>query len=159
MPTTDPNFGLNPSIWDRLLDPETSGTNGRPGYSYEQLVQAVIRDVEALLNARQTPLSAVDRNSALAKSLLGYGLPDLVSFSSSKEDQARIAALLQVTVARYEPRLRNIRARPTTTEAGRSWRLGFVVEAELSIEPHPHVTLETTLDLAGGTHNVRQIGG
>ena len=38
--------GLKPSIIDRLIDPESDGTNWRRGYSIEQMVDAVRKDVD-----------------------------------------------------------------------------------------------------------------
>ena len=43
-----------PSLLDRLIDPEADGTTFKHGYSVQQMVAAVYRDLEELLNTRQT---------------------------------------------------------------------------------------------------------
>ena len=41
--------GLKPSIIDRLIDPESEGTSWRRGYSVEQMIDSVRKDLEDLL--------------------------------------------------------------------------------------------------------------
>src|SRR5262245_50855738 len=46
--------GVTPSILDRLIDPESAGTEWRHGYGIDQLLEVVRRDLEDLLNTRQS---------------------------------------------------------------------------------------------------------
>ena len=50
MPRVDPHQGLMPSLLDRLIDPDAEGTVGRHGYDLQQVIDAVRRDLEDLLN-------------------------------------------------------------------------------------------------------------
>src|SRR5262249_42777188 len=54
LPPPQPQLGLTPSILDRLIDPESAGTAIMTGYSAEKMYQAVLRDLEDLLNTRRT---------------------------------------------------------------------------------------------------------
>jgi type VI secretion system protein ImpF len=159
MSRVDPLLGLTASVLDRLCEPHT-GNQSHPGISYEQLVRSVVRDVEDLLNTRQMPLPPAIRQGPLGRSLLAYGLPDLSSLGGSlHDDTSKIAAALETTISRFEPRLQNVRVAAVTREDGRTWHLHFRIDAELTIEPHPHVSLETVLELTGGRHHVRRLGG
>ena len=48
MSNLDPNRGLMPSLLDRLIDPESGGTEHRRGYDLRQALDAVRRDVDVL---------------------------------------------------------------------------------------------------------------
>ena len=65
MSRIDPQQGLMPSLLDRLIDPEADGTNWQRGYSVQQMVAAVFRDLEELLNTHQT---AVRRSARVRRS-------------------------------------------------------------------------------------------
>jgi type VI secretion system protein ImpF len=159
MSRVDPSVRLAPSLMDRLCEPDAGGTATRPGYDYAQLVQAVARDIEDLLNAHQLLLAPATRDGPLGASLLAYGLPDLSGLcGGTEQDYGRLARLLEATIVCHEPRLRNVRATVVAPDQGLAWHLCFRIEAELAFEPHPLVALETVMELAGGRHRVRQIG-
>src|SRR5262245_14303139 len=111
MSRIDPQQGLMPSLLDRLIDPDAGGTAARRGYSIEEMVQAVHRDLEELLNTRQT-LVGVPRDCAeVLRSIVVYGLPDLTSLDAYTADQrAAIGKVLEGIIARNEPRLKHIKA-------------------------------------------------
>ena len=46
--------GLMPSILDRLIDPDSAGTDARRGYGLTQMLEVIRRDLEDLLNTRQS---------------------------------------------------------------------------------------------------------
>jgi type VI secretion system protein ImpF len=54
MAQLDPNDGILPSILDRLIDPDSGGTAWRRGYGVQEMTEVVQRDLEDLLNTRQT---------------------------------------------------------------------------------------------------------
>src|SRR4051794_17059110 len=69
--------GLMPSILDRLIDPETAGAVGRYGYAIDQIIRVVRRDLEDLLNTRQTSHDLPAEFRECHRSVLAFGLPEL----------------------------------------------------------------------------------
>src|SRR5262249_27140855 len=74
--------GLQPSLLDRLIDPESAGTAILIGYDERKMRDAVRRDLEELLNTRQTHVGLSPGYVELNRSILAYGLPDLVSLEA-----------------------------------------------------------------------------
>lgn len=110
MSRVDPNQGILPSLLDRLIDPDSAGTSWRRGYGVEQMSDAVRRDLEDLLNTRQSHTGLSEAFKEVNQSLIAYGLPDLTSLNAiTTQQRAEIAGVVEGVVARFEPRLRDIR--------------------------------------------------
>ena len=75
-------IALIPSLLDRLIDREPD-RSVEPEWARAQgvneLRECVKRDLESLLNTRQTRPELVDNTDELATSMLTYGLPDFTS--------------------------------------------------------------------------------
>jgi type VI secretion system protein ImpF len=157
MPTQEAQQGLLPSVLDRLIDPDSAGTSAQRGYSINQVVEAIHRDLEDLLNTRQTLTRLPEDLTEVRGSILGYGLPDLVSLNATTERQREdIGRILEKVVEKYEPRLTDVRATmiPTGQENLRSVR--FRIEARLNMEPyHDDVAFDTVLELTTGHYSVQ----
>jgi type VI secretion system protein ImpF len=157
-----PQLGLAPSLLDRLIDAESSGTAILTGYNAEQMYQAVLRDLEALLNTRQIRDAALLADPILCDSLLTYGLPDFVSAESlSATQRAEIGTAIRKVVERFEPRLKEVRVTLLSKEGDESvkQRLRFRVAARLNVDPSPDVTFETILEMASGHYQVTETPG
>jgi type VI secretion system protein ImpF len=150
----DSNPGLQPSLLSRLTDSDTEGTNWRRGYEIDDLMDAVQRDLEDLLN---TPRRYPDIPAALEKtrnSIAGYGLPELVSRTASTPDeQKHLSDLLQDTISRFEPRLEEVYAE--VVPGNRQTQLRVRVKARLRIDPAPEVAFDTILELNTGRCSVQ----
>lgn len=97
-----------PGLFDRLMDQSSPGARAdAPGWTLEQLKDAIARDLEALLNTRAAlPEQMLAPYEEAAKSVLNYGLVDFAGMClTSDADKQRICAALQRAVERYEPRL------------------------------------------------------
>src|SRR5437879_3342854 len=111
MSSGDPQQALMPSILDRLIDPESGGTAWRRGYGPDQMSDVVKRDVEELLNTRQSHGGLAEQFVELNRSIYAYGLPDLTSLNAiTPQNRAEIGRVLEAVVAQFEPRLRDIEA-------------------------------------------------
>jgi type VI secretion system protein ImpF len=152
--------GITPSIIDRLIDPESEGTDWRRGYSIEEMMETVRRDVEHLLNTHRTGLAIPAEFVETKASVLGYGLPDLVSYYGlGSKLQALVSRSIEETILQYEPRLRDVRALLLTPEKGAGeLRLEFRITATLCVEPASDVSFVTVLQLTTGQASV-QPGG
>jgi type VI secretion system protein ImpF len=157
MARIDPQQGLQPSILDRLIDPDTQGTSWRRGYGVEEMVDVVRRDLEDLLNTRQSHQRLPEAFVEIERSILGYGLPDLASLDAiTPQQREEIGRILEAVVLRYEPRLRDVRA--TLVDGGESKQpmVRFHIDARLCVEPAPDVAFETILELTTGHSSVKQ---
>jgi type VI secretion system protein ImpF len=158
MSRLDPQMGLMPSLVDRLIDPESGGTAWRRGYGIEQMMEAVRRDLEDLLNTRQTSMGMPDDFVELRRSIVAYGLPDLISLDATTP-QARedIGRVIEAVVSIFEPRLKEIRA--TMLDPGEKTRsVRFHIDARLRVDPAPEVAFDTILELTTGHTQVKPSG-
>jgi type VI secretion system protein ImpF len=153
----DPNLGLMPSILDRLIDPESQGTAWRQGYGIEQMVEAVQRDLEELLNTRQSHAGLPVEYVEVLNSIVGYGLPDLTSLNAlTPQQREEIGRVLEAVVAKYEPRLRDIKATMLDPGDIKQRSVRFRIDARLCIDPAPDVSFETIMELTTGRYSVKQ---
>lgn len=170
MPRTGNDIRVIPSVLDRLLDHEpeiTSEPVPSRAQGLRQMKQSVRRDLEWLLNARQS--SPVARNAEqadgnntsssvapeLKSSLIFYGLPDFSSASTlSVSDQRRISRAIETAVARFEPRLSDVVVTLLPMrEMERALR--FRIDARLRVEPAPEpVTFDTVLHIHSGEYRI-----
>jgi type VI secretion system protein ImpF len=151
--------GLMPSVLDRLIDPDAAGTVWRRGYGIEQMVEVVQRDLEELLNTRQSHAGMPEQFEELGRSILAYGLPDLTSLNAITPDQrAQIGRVLEAVIAHFEPRLRDVRASLVDPGQDKQRSVRFRVEARLCVEPAPEVAFDTILELSTGHSSVKPSG-
>jgi len=157
MSRLNPQQGLMPSIIDRLVDPETSGTAWRRGYELQQVVDAVRRDLEDLLNTHQVYQEKLTEWPELSASLLTYGLPDLASMDAITPEQRQgIGKTIEAIIARFEPRLRNVRANLVESGLGVDRTVRFHIDAQLNVDPAPEVAFETILELSTGHATIKK---
>ena len=141
----------------KLIDP-----NGQPapgwGYDHRQMLDAVRRDLEELLNTRQP--DPPPEFPEVARSVVAYGLPDLSSVGGASIPQRdALCRVIEATIARYEPRLRKVRVTIADPPDRAALAVRFHVEAALNVDPAPEVTFETVLDLTSGRATVTRDGG
>ncbi|MFL5246126.1 MAG: type VI secretion system baseplate subunit TssE [Gemmataceae bacterium] len=159
MSTLDPHQGLMPSILDRLIDPDSRGTAWRHGYGVDQMVEAVQRDLEELLNTRQSHMGLPEEFTEVLGSIVGYGLPDLTSLNAlTPQQREEIGRVLEVVVGKFETRLRDIRATMLDPGDGKQRTVRFRIDARLCIDPAPEVSFETIMELTTGRYAVQQPG-
>ncbi len=149
---------LTQSLLDRLLD-ESPGT-GDPAITYPQSLRqfkaGLKRDLEWLLNTRQTAAPITERLREVAASVVNYGLVDVASLAvDSEQDRARLGRMLETAIARFEPRLEGVRV---TLEPPSPLlrRLRFHIEGLLRVDPAPEqIDFDTVLELASGQYEVK----
>ncbi len=153
MSRLDSQTGLMPSILDRLIDPDSGGTAWRRGYGVEQMVDAVRRDLEDLLNTRQSTAGEdLSGYPETVRSVVGFGLPDLTSLNAiTLQQREDIGRVIEAVVAMFEPRLKDIKA--TMIDADKSQKersVKFRIDAKLRVDPAPEVAFDTILELTTG---------
>jgi type VI secretion system protein ImpF len=159
MARTDNEVRVTLSVLDRLLDYEPDvSREGIPSRSknLRQLKQSVRRDLEWLLNTRQTADPLPPELKELNQSLAAYGLPDMSTANiRNPADQTRMLRALETAITTFEPRLQDVNV---SFEPGTNGEraLRFRIEARLWIEPAPEpITFDTVLQLHSGEYEVK----
>lgn len=156
MPPPAPATALAPSLLDRLTDPATVGLGLLVGYTTEQMLAAVRRDLEDLLNTRCPYHDMPAEFPAVAKSVVAYGLPDMTSLPATDEaDRDNLARVLEGVIARYEPRLKGVRVTLLQDADESQLQVKFQIEARLAVDPSPEVGFVTVLELFSGQASVQ----
>jgi type VI secretion system protein ImpF len=161
MPRPDIEQPLVPSVLDRLVDLEPKISTEPPASRSRSLVQvkdAVKRDLEWLLNSKQT-LGALTGLPHLDASAWSYGLADLSASSlTSAVDRERLRLAIEAAIRRFEPRLEGVEVTPVEARASdRSIR--FRIDAMLRVDPAPEpVTFDSMLQLTTKAFHVRGDG-
>lgn len=160
MPAPDLGPRLKPSLLDRLIDPEAMDRPSAPGYSEREMMAAVRADLEALLNTRMSVVDVPDDLELTQRSIVTYGLPDLVSYNpTTPEQSAKLARIIEEVISRHEPRLKNVRVSVQQTKKGSSDQsIRFHIDAVLNVDPVSQVGFETVLQLLSGHAEVRSSG-
>ncbi|MBX9902298.1 MAG: type VI secretion system baseplate subunit TssE [Burkholderiaceae bacterium] len=130
--------GFAPSLLNKLMSTKAaqSSQNVVARLSMEELKDSVAQDLESLLNTRKVIDEASLRGfPECARSIITYGLADFAGRSlASTDDRAYICRALELTIARHEPRLQNVRATLELNE-GSINRLNFAISALLVVHP------------------------
>lgn len=157
MARPEPLPGLKASLLDRLIDPDSDGTADRPGCTVEQMIDSVRRDLEDLLNTHRTVEVARARFPQVENSIITYGLPDLSSYQSTKADvRRRVVERIEQAIARFEPRLKDVRAALIEDADELQFKLKFEIHATMRVDPSPEVSFVTILKLATGETSIQR---
>ncbi|TDP46907.1 type VI secretion system baseplate subunit TssE [Zavarzinia compransoris] len=147
---------LSTSLLDRLVD--AGGGDGQPrsrGASLRDLKQAIRRDLETLLNARQRCRSWSSDLTELDTSLVNFGIPDFTA--GSFESHHRLESLrraIEISIRRFEPRFESVYVEITDQEAvDRSFHIR--ISAMMHAEPEPEqIVLDSLLESSTRTFEV-----
>lgn len=123
---------------DRLVDTEPQLSREavqRRLFDSEQIRMSVARDLESLLNTRRKITVPPPGYEELNRSVHVYGLPDFSSENPrSPLFQRRLLQAIEQTIARFEPRLRNVGVRLDTSPQ-REKVFSFRISGVLVVEP------------------------
>src|SRR5262245_49069661 len=156
MARTEVVQGLMPSILDRLIDPESAGTAIMTGYDVPRMFKAVLRDLEDLLNTRQTYRDMPEHYVEVCNSIMAYGLPDVLSIESvAHHHRTALARSIKSVVERFEHRLRDVKVVILNADDDLvKQAVRFHVDARLAVDPAPDVAFDTILEMASGHYQV-----
>ena len=159
MPRADNELRVAPSILDRLIDENPKVSREPPAAqikSIENLKQSVRRDLEWLLNTRQSIHGVPEDLEEVSSSIAAYGLPDFTAVSvNNAAEQERIRRALLSAIRLFEPRLEEVTVSLDLMQE-RNCALRFRIAAVLNIEPVSEpVTFDTLLDLQTGQYEIK----
>ncbi|HLK67662.1 MAG TPA: type VI secretion system baseplate subunit TssE [Bryobacteraceae bacterium] len=160
MPRWEPENVVGLSLLDRLIDDVPKDGVEQPmtrARSVKILKTSLRRDLEWLLNTRQTPEAVDGEFQELERSLYNYGLPDLTLLNwESTRDRNDLARMIEQVVATFEPRLRRIHVEPIGEIGPTKSTLRFQIEALLDMSPSPErISFDTVLQLSSGEIQVK----
>jgi type VI secretion system protein ImpF len=152
-----------PSVLDRLLDDEPDQPQRGVSllYDIKDFKAALARDLEALLNTRNTDINGLFEGYPLAAaSVTRYGIADLSSLTlNSPDDRERLRSSVKSAIATFEKRLRQVEVTLNAPEKPGKHperTLHFRVDAVLQVHPHkPPVVFDATLELSSSAYQVR----
>ena len=156
-----PQDVLRHSVLDRLA--ESGGSRGASRdlrIGVDDLRSAVRRDLEWLLNTRIFLPETLDAYPEARRSILGYGLPDLTTFSPSSESDSReVCTLIEEAVRTFEPRLiaRTVRVEFVPSTRVDDFLMHFKIHGTLYVEPiREDVAFDTSMDMSCGALRVEE---
>ena len=150
---------LRASILDRLLDFDPKATNEpvRERLSVRQIKDAVIRDLEYLLNTRRQILVPSPEYREIHSSLYMYGLQDFTMKNpTSPMVKQKLRQVIERTIARFEPRLKNATVQiEASSQNARDLR--FRITAMLVMDPISEpVIFDTYFDVSRGEYKINK---
>jgi type VI secretion system protein ImpF len=119
------------------------------------MIAAVQRDLEDLLNTRESHMGMPLEFDEVRNSIAAYGLPDLTSLNAiTPQQRVEVGRILEEVVRKFEPRLRQVRATLMEAGDGKERNVRFRIDARLNVDPAPEVAFETILELTTGHYTV-----
>lgn len=149
---------LQLSIFDRLRRDLTPGTFGEAVNDVDIVRQAVLRDVENLLNTRRCIVQPPESYGYLENSMYTYGVEDFTAKNpkSPQVHQALKGTILE-TINRFEPRLKNLFV-AFRSEEGNNQNLCFAVQATLYADPiQEPITFDTWFSAGRGEYKIDNV--
>ena len=143
------------SVLDRLVQSEAHEPRNWAD-SLRLHREAVLRDVEWLLNTRRVAFPAPAALTELQQSVYHYGLADMTAISPrSPEARRQLLRQIEEVIAQFEPRLSNVRASEAKSETFSGRHLRFLVQATLHVETETEpIVFDTVLEPASGRFSV-----
>jgi type VI secretion system protein ImpF len=154
---------LQPCLLDRLTDDEpdvSRESRERRIVSLQRYKNAVLRDLEMLLNSKRHPLndSIYEFNEA-ARSVLNFGIHDICGTSVLNTKPAEIESQVKEAILCFEPRIspRALSVRMVSSLDSEYVRtISFEIEAELWAQPLPdRLFVKTEVDLETGHYKLK----
>ena len=148
---------MRQSILDRLIQNREPPPQ-RWEDSVELLKENLLRDLEWLLNTRETGDPATAPWPELEHSIFNYGLPDFASMSAdSAKTPGRLLKAIEREVELFEPRLTHVRISLQDKRDGEERSLRFVIEATLRLDPDPElVEFDSVLEMDSGRFSLNR---
>lgn len=146
------------SIFDRLTQEDDEGIIGGHISDISSVRQAVLRDVENLLNTRRKLNKTDNQYRYLSESMYIYGLDDFVSKNPKSIDvQRELKTCIEETLSIFEPRLIRVNV-DFNPEDGNEHNLCFAVKATLFADPvRQPIYFDTWFSVNRGEYHINNV--
>ena len=156
----DSQMPLVPSLMDRLIDTEPD-VSTEPlwsrSHTLAQLKESVRRDLENLLNTRQTRTDLFLQSCETARSILTYGVPDFTAQGmDASDEQHRLKEAVGQAIRTFEPRLIEVQVDVEATDSTFDRKIHLKINAILCAEPViESIVFDTIVETSSGTCEVK----
>ncbi len=152
---------LLPSVLDRLIDDDPHNSRDTPrsqNQTMREIREAVMRDLENLLNTRWRCVSWPPQLGDLDNSLVNYGIPDFSSIDlSSDMDRNTLREAIQFAIRTFESRFVSVDVEFPKRRRSDDRTLHFVIRAQLHATPAPEpIVFDSTLEPTDQLFRVRR---
>jgi len=152
---------LVPSIFDRLINEEPGNTNETPKshtQNMREIREAVMRDLENLLNTRWRCVTWPPKASDLSTSLVNYGIPDFSSADLSTDmDRETLRESIEFAIRTFESRFVRVEVDIPKKALKEDRMLHFIIRAELHATPAPEpIVFDSKLEPTDQLFRVRR---
>jgi len=156
----DDQVRITLSVLDRLIDHEPEVRQEPPSSrakGLRQMKQAVLRDLEWLLNTRRFADELSPDWKELNMSVAAYGLPDFTHAGvKSPADKNRLRRAIESIIIAFEPRLENVTVILEPSEDANRV-LKFRIDGRLKVDPAPEpVTFDSTMQIGRGEYTLKE---
>ena len=156
----DPDARPQLSVFDRLIDLRPDQKQEVPPHRLQAIRQykdAVMRDLEWLLNSRANTDEVGEAFPELKASSYTYGLPDFSALIlGAAPDQLKLTRAIELAIEIHEPRLTNVTIEVPKQSVALKMKLNFTVNATLLMSPSPEqVSFDTEFELGRGSYQVK----
>ena len=161
MPRWEPEETVTQSVLERLINRDPTNNVSEPAPTRAQSVRtlkaSLRRDLEWLLNTRQSPEAVGPDYPELEHSVFNYGLPDITGLSwDNSRDRAKLARMIEQTLEIFEPRLMRTKVAILEALPGAQHVMRFQIEGMLDMDPAPElISFDTVLQLSSGEYQVK----
>ncbi len=148
------------SVLDRLLlGTEITSLRDSQSYTIDHLRRAVGRDLEMLLNTRQSCFELPKGLDELPLSLVNYGVPDFAGASiASETEREALRAEVEASIRRFEPRFREVHVTLVHDDDSLERTVRLRIDAVIAAEPVPElVAYDSLLEPVTRTFTVRSV--
>jgi type VI secretion system protein ImpF len=161
MSTIGSDQPLVPSLLDRLIDEQPEQNVELPRSQNQilaELRQTIRRDLENLLNTRCPYFSVPAQYPELEKSLVNYGIPDIVGLDlETDEVRASFMKRLETLIRYFEPRFLEVRVVPAETAYNYDRTLRFRIEGLIQAYPAPEpIVFDSELEPSLGQFSIER---
>ncbi len=145
---------------DRMIDTEPD-VSTEPlwsrSHTLSQLKESVRRDLENLLNTRQTRTDLLLQTSETARSILTYGVPDFTAQGmDASDEQQRLKEAIERAIRTFEPRLIQVQVDVEERDSALDRNIHLKINAVLCVEPViESIVFDTVVETSSGVCDVQ----
>ena len=142
--------GLQPSMLDRLIDPDSEGTSWRRGYSVEQMIDSVRATTWRTCSIRTGPAGLPEEFIEVRQSIVTYGLSGsgLDPKPRGPTPRSAVCTAIEEVITMFEPRLADVHAKSLTQAIRpKTLQAGLPDPRDARVDPSPEVAFVTLLKL------------
>lgn len=167
MSSVGPDVIVVPSLLDRLEDQDSATRNPDLRERIARYRKSVLRDLEELLNTRNTFADLPSAYVEARHSVLTYGLPEFTSFNIAADNGMALGLAMQRVITFFEPRLVDVKIDVEASETDPNDRdkrkmrsiVRIHVDARLRLDPYLEpIRFDINVPISTYSCDIRDLG-